>query len=135
MTKYSIKDQIMDALHDHIKCSGDELSDIVDDVLRAIEKGFIERKQEISDKHKLAQELIDSILKEIKCDLCHDDVLRAIEKDFIERKQEISDKHKLAQELIDSILKEIKCDLCHLRFDCSVVYDPEECALEVNEGK
>lgn len=93
MTKYSIKDQIMDALHDHIKCSGDELSDIVDDVLRAIEKGFIERKQEISDKHKLAQELIDSILKEIKC------------------------------------------DLCHLRFDCSVVYDPEECALEVNEGK
>jgi hypothetical protein len=95
--KYSIKDQVMDGLCGHIKCSGDDLSDIADDVLKQLRKGFIERLQEITN---------DPIL----------------------------DHKEVAQQLMHDILKEIKCDLCYLRFDCSVVYDPEECALEVSSN-
>lgn len=76
MTKYSIKDRIMDELSDHIDCSGDDLSDIADDILIGIERWLAENKPE-------------------------------------------------------TLAKEIKCDLCRLHYDCSVAYDPTECAVEV----
>lgn len=66
-----------------------------------------------------------------------EEVMRCLESWITERKKHFVGRHRYCDDVkqsMDHLLKELKCDVCPTRHDCSVVYDPKDCVLEVSSN-